>query len=80
MDLFRKVRVLVGALAHKPFAAGPGERVTGGAEDTGGTEDAAGGERKKRDARSGLERRQAPVDDAERVADLIAEKRRERGA
>lgn len=70
MDLFHKVRVLVGALAHKPFAPRPDSTTADHNEET-----SKGREREP--ARSELKRQQPSTEDAERVADLIAQKRRD---
>jgi hypothetical protein len=70
MDLLRKVRVLVGALAHRPFMPRP-EKVdlSKGADPP--QEEAA------RRNRSGLEAQQPQVPDTERVADLITQRESE---
>jgi hypothetical protein len=72
MNLFHKVRVLVGALAHKPFTPRPESRSTDSTESPG-----QAGE--NRAAPPELTQQQPGVEDAERVADLIAQKRRNEG-
>jgi hypothetical protein len=69
MSLWHKVRVLVGALAHKPFMPRPDKvDLDGGAERT--------PEGKRRREVSGPGAREPAVDDTERVADLIARQKR----
>jgi hypothetical protein len=80
MDLLGKVRALVGALVHKPFE--PRREVAGGAKGSEGAgappgpaqqeAQAAGGSRAERPSEE-----QEPPPDSERVADLIARKRRD---
>jgi hypothetical protein len=72
MGLLDKVRILVGALVHKPFTPRP-EKV-----------DLDGGLEPRRDgvvrhAGAELEAPEAGVEDTERVADLIAQRRQEEG-
>ena len=65
MDLFHKVRTLIGALAHKPFTSRPDQvpldKPGDSSQDQG-----------KEPDRAGLNAQAPPVEDAERVADLIA--------
>jgi len=68
MSLFRKVRTLVGALVHKPLTPRPDKIPLDKPEDS------SQGRRKEPD-RVGLNAQAPPVEDAERVADLIAQKR-----
>jgi hypothetical protein len=72
MRLFDKVRVLVGALAHKPFTPRPDRMPLDSMADS-------GQDRAKAPDRSVLNAQQSPVAGAERVADLIAQKRRDGG-
>ena len=72
MGLLRKVRVLVGALVHKPFAPRP-ERVDLDKELGTPQEGETG-----RDS-SALEAQEVEVPDTERVADLIAQRQRDTG-
>jgi hypothetical protein len=72
MGLLRKVRVLMGALVHKPFAPRP-EKVDLDKESS----TPQGGEI-GRDS-SALEAQESDVTDTERVADLIARRQREEG-
>lgn len=69
MSLLRKVRTLIGALAHKPLAPRPDKIPLDNPEDA--RQDWGTGA-----DRSGLSAAQPPLEDAERVADLIAQKRR----
>ncbi len=62
MSLLRKVRVLVGALVHKPFTPRP-EKVDLEEDES-------------RQAEASLAKKEPEVADSERVADLIAEGRR----
>ncbi len=68
MNLVRKMRLLVEALAHRPFAPRPDR------DDLEGKGD-AGQSREPRPDRAELGAR-PPVEDVERVADLIAQERR----
>jgi hypothetical protein len=70
MGLLRKVRVLVGALVHKPFVPRP-EKVDLDKESATPQE----GET-DRDS-SALEAQEPEVTDTERVADLIAQRQRD---
>jgi hypothetical protein len=72
MGLLRKVRVLVGALVHMPFAPPP-EKVDLDKESSTPQEGEIG-----RDS-SALETQESDVTDTERVADLIAQRQREEG-
>lgn len=72
MGLLRKVRVLVGALVHKPFAPRP-EKVDLDKDSNTPQEGEIG-----RDS-SALEAQEPEVTDTERVADLIAQRQREEG-
>jgi hypothetical protein len=72
MGLLHKVRVLVGALVHKPFTPRPEKVDLDGESDTppeGGI---------PRDT-SGLETGAPEATDTDRVADLIAQRQREEG-
>lgn len=69
MGLLGKVRVLIGALVHKPFMPRP-EKVDLG-QDTGQQQESAG-----RREGSDLEQQGPEVTDTERVADLIAQQQR----
>jgi hypothetical protein len=70
MSLLRKMRVLVGALVHKPFTPRP--------EKVDLSEDPALSPQKTAPHISpDLTERQPGVTDTERVADLIAEQKRE---
>jgi hypothetical protein len=70
LDLFRKVRTLVGALAHKPFTSRPDKVPLDKPGDS-------SQDRGKEPDREMLNAQAPPVEDAERVADLIAQKRQE---
>jgi hypothetical protein len=70
MGLIDKVRTLIGALVHKPFMPRP-EKVDLGQEPGQRREPTAHGEG------SELEQQQPQVTDSERVADLIAQQRRQ---
>jgi hypothetical protein len=70
MSLLRKVRVLLGALAHKPFAPRP-EKVDLDQEP------GKSAEATKPQGAPGLESRDQGVAETERVADLIAQQQRE---
>jgi hypothetical protein len=72
MSLLHKVRVLVGALVHKPFAPRP-ERVD--LDEGSGTLPEGGIPRD----RSELEGRAPQATDTDRVADLIAQRQQEEG-
>jgi hypothetical protein len=72
MGLLHKVRVLVGALVHKPFAPRP-EKVDLDKESGTSREEETG-----RDS-SALEAQESEVTDTERVADLIAKRQRDEG-
>ena len=72
MSLFNKVRVLVGALVHKPFMTKP-EKVELDGESRPPQESAS------QSPRAALEGREAEAADTDRVADLIAEQRRDGG-
>jgi hypothetical protein len=70
MSLLRKVRVLVGALVHKPFMPRPeGVDLEQGSD--------ASQEKATRAGRTTLETQGPEVRDEERVADLIAQQRQE---
>lgn len=71
MDLLRKVRVLVGALVHKPFVPKP-ERTELGERSASTQEEAVGRESSTPSARS------AEEPDEARIADLIAKQRQDR--
>jgi hypothetical protein len=71
MDLLSKVRLLVGAVTHKPFAPRP-EKPDVQEADPG--EPAAAGTARR--SRSSLEQ-QSQVKDTERVADLIARQKQD---
>jgi len=71
MSLFRKVRVLVGALVHRPFLPT--------AEKIELDEGLAQGAEERRRAGPPLDAKEVDLPDQERVADLIAEQQRERG-
>jgi hypothetical protein len=70
MDLLHKVRILVGALAHKPFMPRP-EKLD--------PEEVAGQEPPKRSPRdvSKLEEQKPGVGDTDRVADLIVQRKKD---
>jgi hypothetical protein len=70
MDLLHKVRILVGALAHKPFMPRP-EKLE--------PEEAAGQEQPKRSQPdvSKLEEQKPGVGDTDRVADLIVQRKKD---
>jgi hypothetical protein len=70
MGLLRKVRVLVGALVHKPFAPRP-ERVNLDKESGAPQEGETGHDS------SALETQGPAATDTERVADLIAQRQRD---
>lgn len=70
MDLLRKVRVLVGALAHRPFMPRP-EKV----DLSKGADPAQEGPASQN--RSGLEAQPPRATDTERVADLITQRQSE---
>jgi len=72
MGLLRKVRVLVGALVHKPFAPRP-EKVDLDRESDTPQEGEAHHDNMD------LETQEPEVTDTERVADLIARRQREEG-
>ena len=72
MDLLHKVRILVGALARKPFTPRP-EKV-----DLASTPEVSEAEAARRD-RSALETQEPEVEDTQRVADLIARQRQGQG-
>jgi hypothetical protein len=65
MGLLDKVRILVGALVHKPFSPRPEKADLG--EGEGGREG-----RGSAQAGGGMEAEPQPVPDEERVADLLA--------
>jgi hypothetical protein len=68
MGLFDKVRILVGALVHKPFMPRPEKVVLDEAGDKAPAPEAAD--------RDLAEEGQGAVADTERVADLIAQQQR----
>jgi hypothetical protein len=70
MSLWRKVRVLVGALAHRPLMPRP-EKV----DLDGGTANEK--QEQERHAPQGLATQEPEVQDTERVADLIDRRQRE---
>jgi hypothetical protein len=70
MGLLRKVRVLVGALVHKPFA--PRSQKVDLDKESGTPQEGETG----RDS-SALEAQESEVTDTERVADLIAQRQRD---
>lgn len=72
MSLWRKVRVLVEALAHRPFMPRP-EKL----DLDGGT--ASEKREQERHAPQGLATQEPEVQDTERVADLIDRQREEPG-
>jgi hypothetical protein len=71
MGLLRKVRILVGALVHKPFVP-QSEKIELGERSDSTQEEAAGWNSSTQEAQS------AEDLDRERVADLIAKQRQER--
>ncbi|MFN2219761.1 MAG: hypothetical protein ACK2UA_14225 [Anaerolineae bacterium] len=70
MGLLRKLRVLAGALVHKPFMPKPGKVDLG----EGGT---ISDDERSRGARLDSGEQAADVTDSERVADLLAKQQRE---
>jgi hypothetical protein len=75
MDLLGKVRALVGALVHRPFAPRPGSVQVPPA----GAEHAAAQMEHREEHRStqgSLEREAAPTPESDRVADLIERQKR----
>ena len=77
MDLLRKLRSLLGALAHKPFAPGPAPQPppcrSGG--DGGGDATDQHKEASTSPDRSASQQQGSEVSERERVADLIAQQR-----
>jgi hypothetical protein len=68
MDLFHKVRVLAGALVHKPFSSRPRE------SDSEQSAEQPDAKAARRDV-SELEKPRPRVEDSDRVADLIARRK-----
>lgn len=82
MDLYRKVRTLVGALIHQPFASRPkpvpAEEAPSAQVPGPGAETGLDGEARRREGAK-QDSREPETLDGERVADLIAQQKQDRG-